>query len=426
MTACQTAPPEPKLILPSKFSWDKVPGMSAKNLLPDTNYIVSLERPSQFSGDRKLVSASTYKTDSKGRLSTLDETPVQAYEPFRTVKAKAGKSEVEDGFIKVTLSTKAGNTVVAETIRFGADRSKMVETPLGDAFPHAFVLKSKRQRGKRPALVILGGSEGNDGSARSQAPDFVDQGFVVMGLPYYSPAWYGQTQKFPDLPQAFDNLHVDYLENAVTQLRLDKTVDANRILLLGGSKGAEFVMLAGALIPDNSPGGGFCAIVADVPTDVVWEGWGRQGSDEKYSGFSWRGEELPFIPYVNMQKALSARQSGDSYTMTEAHERGRAKFPDRVKAARINVEAINEPLLLIGGDKDTTWASGKMSRTITASRDAVGLKTETYVYEEATHAVGGSPLNGASEADLNARLENYPAMMSFLKRHAKRNNCRSY
>ncbi|MEP3654770.1 MAG: acyl-CoA thioester hydrolase/BAAT C-terminal domain-containing protein [Litorimonas sp.] len=423
-TGCQTIPPEPEFKIPEKFSWEQTPNISAVNLEANTTYVLSLERPSKRSAERTLTSTTSYVTNAKGQLSTGSNSSREAYEPFRTLKAIEEKSEVKDGFIKVTLKSTSGEPVLSETVPLGADKSKMIETPLGDNFPGAFILKSKTRKTKQPILVVLGGSEGGDGAARSQAPEFVDQGFIVLGLPYHSPAWYGQTQQFPDLPRAFDNLPIDYLEEAVAQVRLDKDVDPDRVLLMGGSKGAEFVMLAGALIPDDSDGGGFCAIVADVPTDVVWEGWGRQNATEKYSGFSWRGEELPFVPYVDMGRALSARQTGDSYTMTQAHERGRDAFPDRVKAARINVEAIDEPLLLIGGDKDATWASAKMSRTVAQSRKAAGLETEIYVYTDASHAVGGSPLSTVSEADLNARIENYPAMMAFLKRHAKRDDCR--
>ncbi|MEO0784994.1 MAG: acyl-CoA thioester hydrolase/BAAT C-terminal domain-containing protein [Pseudomonadota bacterium] len=109
--------------------------------------------------------------------------------------------------------------------------------------------------------------------------------------------------------------------------------------------------------------------------------------------------------------------------MTEAHENGRAAFLDRSARARIAVEKIDEPVLLIGGDQDTTWASGNMARTIAAQREAAGLPTELYVYENASHAVGGTPIARVRAADLEARLENFPATIEFLKRNAERKSC---
>ncbi|MGB3457477.1 MAG: acyl-CoA thioester hydrolase/BAAT C-terminal domain-containing protein, partial [Litorimonas sp.] len=190
----------------------------------------------------------------------------------------------------------------------------------------------------------------------------------------------------------------------------------------GGSKGAEFVLLAGSLIPDSSPGGGFCAIVADVPSDVVWEGWGPGTTGGAVSSFSWQGEALPFVPYKEMGRALNPN---DDYTMTQAHSEGRKAHPELVEPARIRVERIDEPVLLIGGDKDTTWASGAMARNIAATRDAAGLDTEAYIYPEATHGVGGTPLVRTSSANLDARLKNFPATIAFLKRHAARKDCRN-
>ena len=100
-------------------------------------------------------------------------------------------------------------------------------------------------------------------------------------------------------------------------------------------------------------------------------------------------------------------------------------FPERVVAARIEVERIDEPVLVIGGGQDTVWASADMSDTIKQARDAAGLQTESYVYPAAGHGVGGSPIARSSRADLEARLENFPATMAFLKRHSDRADCRS-
>jgi len=325
----------------------------------------------------------------------------------------------------VTIASIDGIPVLKDSVAIGPDRSRIDELPLGDAFPGAFVITSRDHPGPRPALVILGGSEGGNRSALNSAPVFAADGYTVLAFPYYSPAWFGQTAAIPELQRGFSELPVDYLESAVTALRQRPDVDPDRILLMGGSKGAEYVLLAGSLIPDDSAGGGFCGIVADVPSDVVWEGWGPRADsapeDGPFSGFSWRGEALPFVPYTDMSRALDRK---DSYTMTEAHENGRADNPLQVAAARIAVETIDEPVFVIGGDLDTTWASGKMARTIAERRSDAGLETESYVYTDAGHGAGGHPLSRTSPANNAARQENFPAMMDFLRRTSERENCR--
>ncbi|MEL6688009.1 MAG: acyl-CoA thioester hydrolase/BAAT C-terminal domain-containing protein, partial [Pseudomonadota bacterium] len=313
-----------------------------------------------------------------------------------------------------------GQPVLERVVGIGPDRDALVEMPLGPDFPGAYILRQRESDAPRPAIVVLGGSEGGDGGSRSIAPDYAAEGFTVLGLPYYSPAW-GKAAQFPDLPQAFADIPVDYLEEAVEALRLRDDVKADQILLHGGSKGAEFVLLAGALISDGSPGGGFCGIVADVPSDVVWEGWGAGTESGQVSSFSWRGEPLPFIPYQDMSRALDR---SDPFTMTEAHVNGRVAHPDRVDAARIQVEEIDEPVLVIGGMKDTTWNSGEMSKSILQTRNLAGRETEGYVYDDAGHGVGGSPLVRTSRANLAARLDNFPATVAFMKRNAERDDCR--
>ena len=105
-------------------------------------------------------------------------------------------------------------------------------------------MKAVGARGKQPLLVVLGGSEGGDGGARYNAPVMALEGYTVLGLPYYSPAWFGNGAQFPELPRGFAELPVDYLENAVAEARKRNDVDPDHVLLMGGSKGAEYVLLA--------------------------------------------------------------------------------------------------------------------------------------------------------------------------------------
>ncbi|MEO0834333.1 MAG: acyl-CoA thioester hydrolase/BAAT C-terminal domain-containing protein [Pseudomonadota bacterium] len=416
--------------MPANFVWSEPPIIQAKNLQPLATYRLEVER-ALFSSDTTHQNSSlTYVADENGAINTAlypDETDesLSPYLPFQTMASVKGPTSVPKGVVQLRLLSADGVVIDERQVRTSPPQDRFYEEALGADFPGAFVLKRRDLTTALPALVILGGSEGGVTSARAQAPTFAAEGYIVLGFPYYSPAWFGDKPAIPELPRAFAELPVDYLESAVEKLRDRPDVDASSVSLLGGSKGAEYVLLAASLIPDDSAGGGFCAIVADVPTDVVWEGWGKYEAAERYSGFLWRGDALPFVPYVDIERVWNARSTGDNYTMTQAHENGRAAFPGAVESARIRVEAIDEPVMVIGGDKDTTWASGKLSRIIAARRTKAGLETETYVYPEGTHRVGGPPLARLSEANLRARLENFPAMMSFLRRHSTRPNCRT-
>jgi len=419
----------PMVSVSNTLTWSESPTMEFKNLESQKVYTLEVERPSAWSDEGFEKSILTYRADKSGRINTANQPAdvdalLRPYLPFQTMKFKEGATDVVPGKVSIRLIDDSGSAVLEHTVSLGPDLGSFAEDALSSDFPGAFIIKKAGVTQAQPALVILGGSEGGDSSARAQAPLFAEQGFTVLGLPYYSPAWFGQKAQIPELPRAFAELPIDYLEGAVTTLRKRPDIESSSISLLGGSKGAEFVLLAGALIPDYSSGGGFCSIVADVPSDVVWEGWGRGTDGQPYSGFSWRGEALPFVPYVEMSKALNARRTGSDYTMTDAHENGLKTYPDTIDAARIDVEAIDEPVMVIGGDKDTTWASGRMARSIAETRKQRGLRTDVYVYPEGGHRVGGTPFARLSEPNLRARLDNYPAMMAFIRENAERKDCR--
>lgn len=290
---------------------------------------------------------------------------------------------------------------------------------VGDLLTGAF-FRVPEGDGPFPVIIILGGSEGGNSTAREKAPLFLAEGYAVLGLPYYSPSYLGPDSSVAGLPEAFHDIPLDRLETALGWLRAQPTVKADRIGLYGVSKGAEFV-LAGASRID-----GFAAVVAIVPSDVIWEGWGPGTVTGQSSSFSWRGAPLPFVPYVAMDAEIAKfSQPGAAARIRTPHDAGRKAFPETVPAAAIAVEAIDEPVLVAGGDKDNTWASGEMAQAIAQRRAAAGLTTVSLVFGEAGHGLSGtgerSPQTASlySEADLAAQAIIWPATLAFLAQNLK-------
>lgn len=291
--------------------------------------------------------------------------------------------------------------------------ASMPETKVGPSLPGAFFLAPK-DHGPHPTIIILGGSEGGDIGARAKAPLFLAEGYAVLGLPYYSPAWRGQAPQFSKLPRAFASIPLENLEIALAWLSAREDVRSDAIGIYGVSKGAEYALLAGSLID------GFAAIAAIVPSDVVWEGWGPGTQSGQKSSFSWRGKDLPFVPYVGMQEAFAKLAGGDrSVRLRVPHDRGRNANPDRAVAARIAVQDIDEPVLVAGGDADRIWNSGKMAQSIAEQRAEVGLQTVSLVYTDAGHALSGTgkSTENRTQAEIEAELEIWPATISFFERY---------
>ena len=297
-----------------------------------------------------------------------------------------------------------------------ASEPDIVETPV-PGFPHA-VLYAQAGDQPRPVIVILAGAEGGDGAGKRFGPILGELGYAAVSLPYYSPDWgeYGPPPPQPELPGSFLDIRVDQLADLRAVLRIMPGVDIDRFGLFGGSKGAEFALIAASRYPWID------SVVAYAPTDLVWEGWGLEviEAEGTRSSFSFEGEALPFMPYRGWVEGLLAGVSAD---LRAIHENGRADHPEREAAARIPVEAYGGALMLVAGDLDAMWNSGRAARNITASRTAAGLETETLIYPEAGHDIAGGDgeprverrSGGSPEANAAARLDAWPKVVAFLE-----------
>jgi acetyl esterase/lipase len=264
-------------------------------------------------------------------------------------------------------------------------------TPVGEAFPGALLARRPGSE-LRPAVIVLGGSEGGDWLARTMAPRLASYGYAVLGLPYYAPA-YARRDDLAALPSAFVDIPVDRLDEARAWLATQTGIDTGRIAVYGVSKGAEFALLAATRYDWID------AVVAIVPTDVVWEGWGLDGiAPGTRASFSWRAEALPFVPYLGMEAEFIAMGSGGA-VLRRAHDHGRAAHPERAIAARIPVERFRGALLVAGGMQDKVWASGPMAQNIAERRAEAGLATVNLVFHDAGHALGGHGWSPTTELD---------------------------
>lgn len=238
---------------------------------------------------------------------------------------------------------------------------------------------------RRPALIVLGGSEGGLSTARQIAPALASRGYAVLGLGYYAPDW-GGGREVPELPASFVDLPVERLAEARRWLRRQPGVNADTVGIWGVSKGAELALLG------CSKYDWIVATAAIVPSDVVWEGWGPASPGiGQSSSFSWRGRPLPFTPYEGAQDYFGAFERGvrPTVTLASVHARGRWAHPARAAAARIDVAACKGEVLVVGGGEDRIWPSAFMAGLIAERRAAAGRPTLSLIEERAGHGLGG-------------------------------------
>jgi hypothetical protein len=112
---------------------------------------------------------------------------------------------------QVSLTARVdGREVASTTLRF-VSTLPQVKVEAVPGFPGA-VFAALPGNGKRPVVIVLGGSEGGARTAREMAPNLAAHGFAVLGLPYYSPAaWNSAERELPSLPRSFVDIPVDRL-----------------------------------------------------------------------------------------------------------------------------------------------------------------------------------------------------------------------
>lgn len=299
-------------------------------LAPDQAVTISARRAIDTGRGRRLYRAeATFAGNPRGVIDLATEAPLAgSYRDadgrglfWSMVPADDDAAAAALGNDAVEIEARVGDRTLAR--RTLVLRAAVPGLRWRDAAPFAgarLALPPAAPGERWPVIIALGGSEGDD-AVLDRAGLLASHGFAVLGLPYYSPPRNGpngpQPAKFPALPAAFAEIPVDRLDAARAWLAEQPEVDATRIALYGISKGAEFALIAATRLPWVR------SVVAIAPSDVVWEGWGRGVERGQRASYSWRGQGLPFVPYVGFDEEFANFATGQPVLMRRFHDRGR-------------------------------------------------------------------------------------------------------
>lgn len=263
----------------------------------------------------------------------------------------------------------------------------------------------------RPAVLLLGGSEGGlGGGAKQMALSLQEEGFTVFHLAYFGA---------PEQPDALERIPLELFDRALEWLKEQPEVDPERLAVVGASKGAEAALLVASRRSD------LAAVVAGMPTSVAWNGinWASNGQSP-YSSWTASGEEVPTMPFSDWNASdgiISVYR-----TIEDPTQRANA---DR---AAIPIERASAKIMLVCGEAETMWPACPMSRMI-AERSAKrsGPSITVLAYQDAGHFVFGPPLapgdafydrldtfGGSLEGNATARADSWPNVVAFLNDRA--------
>src|SRR5438552_5685009 len=232
---------------------------------------------------------------------------------------------------------------------------------------------------RRTGVLVLGRSGGSypdDAAAR----DLDRAGNPVLALAYFR----DREGNPPELEQKqLRNVPLEYIFKALDWLEARPEVRADRIVLMGESRGAELALMIGSLRPDVA------GVIAYSPQELRWAAVG--GGD---AAWTLNGVPLPYAEGV-YNRATPMSQFTDILD-----------GPIDVRnAAAIEVEHIHGPVLLISSRADALSPSARMANDIEARLRANGFsyRVENVQYENASHLLMGfGP--GQTEFRVNERF----------------------
>ncbi|MBX9813969.1 MAG: hypothetical protein A4S12_01580 [Proteobacteria bacterium SG_bin5] len=256
---------------------------------------------------------------------------------------------------------------------------------------------------KGPVIVALGGSEGGTIGSKALARALAKQGYGVLALAYFGA---------PGLPQTLQNVPLEYFDHALAWVARQPLVDPKRIAIYGISIGGETALLVAARHPEIT------AVVAAVPSSVVWQGFDRRDYRSVESTYSLGGKGIAYLPYDTSKPFTGVYALyADSLANVSAH-------PDAV----IPVERIGGAVLLLSGDADTLWPSRRMCEQIVERLKAHGFRNpyRHLAFADAGHGAFAPPsdaparnsgydnLGGTEAGNAAARAGMWQAVTEFL------------
>ncbi|MFB7251104.1 acyl-CoA thioester hydrolase/BAAT C-terminal domain-containing protein [Microbacterium sp. NPDC056234] len=206
-------------------------------------------------------------------------------------------------------------------------------------------------------ILVLAGSSGRIESERADL-------LARHGVRAHAIRWFGGQGQRP-VP------HEVPLELFVDEVALLRD-SCDRVAILGTSFGAEAALLTATRTPVD-------AVIAIAPTSVVWPGI-LDGSWSSH--WTEAGAALPWVPFVEDWTAPT-----DPPEFRGLYAESLDRHPLEAEAAAIPVERITGELLLVVGEDDRVWPSGRFADEIVGRRSSAGLPTDVLRHSRAGHRV---------------------------------------
>ncbi|HEX7907372.1 MAG TPA: acyl-CoA thioester hydrolase/BAAT C-terminal domain-containing protein [Paraburkholderia sp.] len=229
--------------------------------------------------------------------------------------------------------------------------------------------------GPHPVVLVLNGSGGGINEPRGAL--YASRGYAALALGYF---------KTPGLSDYISNTPLEYFRRALDWIARELQPAHDFIAVSGQSRGGELALLLGATYPDRIK-----AVIGYVPGAVVHSAQNAADPAIGREGPTWLLDGKP-LPHLWENNRTASWQPFDDGPPPHRHERAiRTALLDKeaVERARIRVENIDGPVLLLSATDDGSWPSSDYSRMVVEQLERRGhaYPVRHLDFERAGHAI---------------------------------------
>jgi dienelactone hydrolase len=393
-TGICTLPAQELEITPTQALCDGVAILRASGLRP--NEIVTIQAVLVDGDEHHWSSEAEFLTDSQGTVDVSRQAPLKGSYNEVSAMGLVWSMKPED---KNTMRYSPPRELGTQIIQFRLlDNGKSVAKAEYEQRKVADGVRQIKVQGELHGVFFAPGMSGSypgvlvvgrGGAPQELAAWLASHGFAAFALAYFG---------YDDLPKELEAIPLEYFGRALAWMKQRPEVMADRIAVLGNSRGAELALQLGSMYPHIR------AVVAYVPANVRF---GGNGTRVPYA-WTWQGHPLAYI----------------------LPQRGLFNNPGAALPAQIPVEQTHGPVLLISGDDDETWPSSIMANAIVNRlKDAhFQYRVEHLRYPHAGHLAGRPEIvpawhreverpfpGGTAKGDAESSLDAIPKVLEFLQ-----------
>ncbi|MFL9925692.1 acyl-CoA thioesterase/bile acid-CoA:amino acid N-acyltransferase family protein [Herbaspirillum lusitanum] len=227
--------------------------------------------------------------------------------------------------------------------------------------------------GPHPAIMILNGSGG--GINEPRAALYASRGYAAFALGYF---------KAPGLSPYISNTPLEYFRDGLDWLRARVQPPGDFVALSGQSRGGELVLLLAATFPER-----VSAVLAYVPSALVHSGQNAADPAVGREGPTWllQGKPLPHQWQGNRHASWKPFDDGPAPHRHELAMLTALRDADAVARARIPVERIAAPVLLLSASDDGSWPSSRYCEMVSTALHRHPYPVEWHDYQQAGHSI---------------------------------------